>query len=100
MQMGNGGMDWQEDCDEYMDTVKLKTLLQRYSEFVQFAIELYTEKTEYEQVPDDTAEPPKEGEKPKMKTVSKKTNIWDRVNLTKVRERPTVKTWYHCAPGG
>lgn len=40
----------QEDCDEYLDPVKLKSLLQRYSEFVQFPIELFTEKTEYEQV--------------------------------------------------
>jgi heat shock protein beta len=72
-----------EDCEEYLDTVKLKTLLQRYSEFVQFPIELWTEKTEYDQVPDDTAPPPAEGEKPKMKTVSKKTNVWERVNQTK-----------------
>jgi HSP90 family molecular chaperone len=35
-----------------MDPVKLKTLLQRYSEFVQFPIELLTEKTDYEQVRD------------------------------------------------
>jgi len=72
-----------EDCEEYLDTVKLKTLLQRYSEFVQFPIELFTEKTEYDQVPDDTAPPPAEGEKPKMKTVSKKTNVWERINQTK-----------------
>ncbi len=51
-----------EDCEEYLDTVKLKTLLQRYSEFVQFPIELWTEKTEYDQVPDETAPPPAEGE--------------------------------------
>ena len=72
-----------EDCDEYMDPVKLKTLLQRYSEFVQFPIELWTEKTEYEQVPDDNAPAPAEGEPPKMKTVSKKTNVWERINQTK-----------------
>jgi molecular chaperone HtpG len=72
-----------EDCDEYLDTVKLKTLLQRYSEFVQFPIELWTEKTEYEQVPDDNAPAPAEGEPPKMKTVSKKTNVWERINQTK-----------------
>jgi len=73
-----------EDCDEYLDQIKLKTLLNRYSEFVQFPIELWTEKTEYEQVPDDTAEPPQEGEKPKMKTISKKVNQWERVNMVKV----------------
>lgn len=72
-----------EDCEEYLDTVKLKTLLQRYSEFVQFPIELWTEKTEYDQVPDDTAPPPAEGEAPKMKTVSRKTNVWERINQTK-----------------
>jgi HSP90 family molecular chaperone len=84
---------YQEDCDEYLDQVKLKTLLQRYSEFVQFPIELLTEKTEYEQIPDETAPAPAEGEKPKMKTVSKKTQVWEQVNRTKVScgARPSVR---------
>jgi hypothetical protein len=37
------------------------------------------------QVPDETAAPPAEGEKPKMKTVTKKSNVWEKVNVSKVR---------------
>lgn len=38
----------------------------------------------YHQVPDETAAPPAEGEKPKMKTVTKKSNVWEKVNVSKV----------------
>jgi HSP90 family molecular chaperone len=83
-----------EDCDEYTDEFKLRDMLRRYSSFIQFPIELWAEKTEYEQVPDtdapadegadgeegDEGDEPKE---PKMKTVSKTVTDWELVNSQK-----------------
>merc|ERR1719401_74229 len=68
-----------EDMDKYLDTYTLRNMLKKYSEFLQFPIQIWAEKTEYEQVPDETAEV-KEGEEPKMKTVPKTTNVWETVN--------------------
>jgi len=58
-----------EDAEDYLEDLKIKSLVQRYSEFVSFPIKVWTSKTSYEQVPDDEAEPAAEGEPPKMKTV-------------------------------
>ena len=53
---------------------KLRDMLRRYSSFIQFPIELWAEKTEYEQVVDEEAPAPENPEdEPKMKTVSKTT---------------------------
>jgi HSP90 family molecular chaperone len=60
--------------DKYLDTYTLRTMLKKYSEFLQFPIEMWAEKTEYEQVPDESAEV-KEGEEPKMKTVPKRRTL-------------------------
>mmetsp|Transcript_11839 Transcript_11839/g.31824 ORF Transcript_11839/g.31824 Transcript_11839/m.31824 type:complete len:783 (+) Transcript_11839:3-2351(+) len=71
-----------EEAEEYLDAFKLKTLLGTYSEFISFPVELWSEKTEYEQVPDEEAEVA-EGEPPKMKTVSKTVEQWERINTSK-----------------
>jgi len=39
-----------EDCDEYTDEFKLRDMLKRYSSFITFPIELFAEKTEYNEV--------------------------------------------------
>merc|ERR1712151_238189 len=62
------------------DDYTLRTMLKKYSEFLQFPIEMWAEKTEYETVPDPDAEV-KEGEEPKTKTVPKTTNTWEKVNV-------------------
>jgi len=49
-----------EDAEDYLEDLKIKSLVQRYSEFVSFPIKVWTSKTSYEQVPDDEAEPPAE----------------------------------------
>jgi len=69
-----------EDCDEYTDEYKLRDMLKRYSSFITFPIELYAEKTDYEQVPDEEAPPAKDGEEPKTKTVAKSSFNWELVN--------------------
>uniref|UniRef100_A0A7S4D4B0 Histidine kinase/HSP90-like ATPase domain-containing protein n=1 Tax=Heterosigma akashiwo TaxID=2829 RepID=A0A7S4D4B0_HETAK len=69
-----------EDAEDYLDDVKIKGLLKKYSEFIDFPINLWAEKTTYKQVPDPDAEPPAEGEAPKMKTESETKHVWDRVN--------------------
>jgi len=58
-----------EDAEDYLEDLKIKSLVQRYSEFVSFPIKVWTKKTTYEQVKDDEAPEPEEGEAKKMKTV-------------------------------
>jgi hypothetical protein len=57
-------------------------MLKRYSEFISFPIELWTEKTEYQTVPDPDAEVA-EGEEPKTKSVPKTSKVWEKVNVAK-----------------
>jgi len=58
-------------------------LLKKYSEFITFPIELWNEKVQYDQVPDESAPPPKEGEKQKMKSVPRSVYEWDVMNKMK-----------------
>lgn len=68
-----------EDAEDYLEDLKIKSLVQRYSEFVNFPINVWTKKTTYEQVLDDEAPPPAEGEDaaPKMKTVPVTKEEWE-----------------------
>uniref|UniRef100_A0A0G4FHB7 Histidine kinase/HSP90-like ATPase domain-containing protein n=1 Tax=Chromera velia CCMP2878 TaxID=1169474 RepID=A0A0G4FHB7_9ALVE len=69
-----------EEADEYMEDYKIKELLRKYSEFIQYPISVWSEKVDYERVPDPDA-PVKPGDPPRMKTVTKRFNEWERVNL-------------------
>eukprot|EP00440_Ansanella_granifera_P031423 gb/GFBE01034117.1/.p1 GENE.gb/GFBE01034117.1/~~gb/GFBE01034117.1/.p1 ORF type:complete len:751 (+),score=279.26 gb/GFBE01034117.1/:1-2253(+) len=72
-----------EEAQEYLDSGKLSDLLKKYSEFITFPIELYNEKVQYDQVPDESAPPPKEGEKQKMKSVPRSVYEWEIMNKMK-----------------
>merc|ERR1719502_2104794 len=50
-----------EDCLEFLEDDRLKTLVKRYSEFVNFPIYLQVEKTEEEEVADEEEESEEEG---------------------------------------
>jgi heat shock protein beta len=71
-----------EDADKYLDDATIRDMLKKYSEFIQFPIELWAEKTEYEEVPDPDAEV-NEGEEPKTKTVPKTSRVWEKTNVAK-----------------
>ena len=95
---------------EYLEDDTLKTLVQKYSQFINFPIFLWTHKTVSEEVPieegeaetkpEDEAEPDvekiegdvedatdeKKEEKPKTKTVEKKVEEWEKVNTNKPSE--------------
>ena len=71
-----------EDADKFLDQFTVRDMLKRYSEFISFPIELWTEKTEYVTVPDPDAEVA-EGEEPKTKTVPRTSNVWETVNVAK-----------------
>lgn len=58
------------------ECVQIKELSTRYSEFISFPIEVWAEKTSYDQVP-DTSEEVAEGEEPKMKTVTRTAMQWE-----------------------
>eukprot|EP00922_Rhytidocystis_sp_ex-Travisia-forbesii_P014958 GHVS01022371.1.p1 GENE.GHVS01022371.1~~GHVS01022371.1.p1 ORF type:complete len:838 (+),score=194.76 GHVS01022371.1:346-2859(+) len=68
-----------EECDEYLEDYKIKDLLRKYSEFVQYPIQVWSEKVEYERVTDNKALL-KAGEKPRIKTVTRRFNEWEHVN--------------------
>eukprot|EP00929_Paragymnodinium_shiwhaense_P015899 TRINITY_DN1239_c0_g1_i12.p1 TRINITY_DN1239_c0_g1~~TRINITY_DN1239_c0_g1_i12.p1 ORF type:complete len:759 (+),score=260.79 TRINITY_DN1239_c0_g1_i12:106-2382(+) len=72
-----------EEAQEYLDSGKLSDLLKKYSEFITFPIELWNEKVQYDQVLDESAPPPAEGEKPKMKSVPRSVFEWEVMNKMK-----------------
>eukprot|EP00584_Thalassiosira_punctigera_P016732 CAMPEP_0172555084 /NCGR_PEP_ID=MMETSP1067-20121228/57903_1 /TAXON_ID=265564 ORGANISM="Thalassiosira punctigera, Strain Tpunct2005C2" /NCGR_SAMPLE_ID=MMETSP1067 /ASSEMBLY_ACC=CAM_ASM_000444 /LENGTH=749 /DNA_ID=CAMNT_0013343593 /DNA_START=27 /DNA_END=2276 /DNA_ORIENTATION=+ len=73
-----------DDALEYLEPAKLEELLQHYSEFVEFPISVWKEKTEYKQVPDEEAnEDLGVDEEPKMKTVPETTEGYEQMNTNK-----------------
>jgi heat shock protein beta len=72
-----------EEAQEYLDSGKLSDLLKKYSEFITFPIELWNEKVQYDQVVDESAPAPAEGEKPKMKSVPRSVYEWEVMNKMK-----------------
>jgi heat shock protein beta len=71
-----------EESDQYLDDVALRALIERYSEFTAFPIELRREVTKPEQVPDMSQEPDESGTIP-MKTEMKKVQEFQVVNNKK-----------------
>jgi len=67
-----------KDCLEYAKSDRLEELLSKYSSFIDFPIELWTEKTEYNQVPD-----PEDETGEKKKTVPEKVEKWELMNTQK-----------------
>ncbi|KAF8822786.1 Hsp90 domain-containing protein [Cardiosporidium cionae] len=67
-----------EDADEYLEDYKIKELLRKYSEFIQFPIKVWSEKVEYDRVPD--MEGSLSDSKGKMKTITKRSYEWEQVN--------------------
>ncbi|KAF8819340.1 Hsp90 domain-containing protein [Cardiosporidium cionae] len=67
-----------EDADEYLEDYKIKELLRKYSEFIQFPIKVWSEKVEYDRVPDTESSTLES--KGKMKTITKKTYEWEQIN--------------------
>merc|ERR1719310_2454535 len=98
-----------EDCLEFLEEERLKGLIKRYSEFINFPIYLYTSKEEEEEVPieegdaaegeeeeeedsseeeedeevSDAEEEDEEDDAPKTKKVKKTVNDWELINDAK-----------------
>jgi len=98
-----------EDCLEFLEEERLKGLIKRYSEFINFPIYLYTTKEEEEEVPieegdedaseeeeeeeeeesgedeevSDAEEEDEEEEAPKTKKIKKTVNDWELINDAK-----------------
>jgi heat shock protein beta len=63
---------------------KLQSLLEHYSEFIEFPIKVWKETVEYKKVPDDEANKDlKEGEEPKMKTIPETKEAYELMNSQK-----------------
>lgn len=71
-----------EESDQYLDDVALRALLDKYSEFIPFPIELQRNVTRPEEVPDMEKGPDESGVIP-TKTVMKKVLEWTVVNNKK-----------------
>lgn len=71
-----------EESDQYLDDYSLRALIEKYSEFTAFPIELQRELTVPEQVPDMDKEPDENGTIP-MKTEMKKKQEFQVVNNKK-----------------
>merc|ERR550537_882807 len=83
-------MKVKEDATEFLEEDQLKTLIKRYSEFINFPIYLETTKTEEIEVPDEDAE--KEAEKPEgeaAEAAEKKDD--DEVDVSDVDEEEDKK---------
>merc|ERR1712176_1346061 len=77
-------LQMKEDASAYLEAAKIEELLQRYSEFIEFPISVWKEKTEYKQVPDEEANKElEEGEEPKMKTVPETIEGYETINNQK-----------------
>jgi heat shock protein beta len=73
-----------DEAAEYLQSSKIQELLNRYSEFIEFPISVWKQKTEYKQVPDEEANKDlPEGEEPKMKTVPETTEAYELINNQK-----------------
>ena len=71
-----------DESDQYLDDVALRALLEKYSEFIAFPIELQREVNRPEQVPDTSKPVEADGTIP-MKTEMKKVKEWTVVNTKK-----------------
>lgn len=71
-----------DESDQYLDDMALKQLIERYSEFIAYPIELQRTVNKPESVPDTSKEPEADGTIP-MKTVMTKTEEWGIVNTKK-----------------
>merc|ERR1712070_626040 len=71
-----------EDQLEYIEERRLKDLVKKHSEFINYPISLWTEKTVDKEVDDDDDDDEEKKEK-KKKTVKEVTHEWDLMNKQK-----------------
>ncbi|KAI9142325.1 heat-shock protein 90 [Paraphysoderma sedebokerense] len=80
-----------EDASEYLEDATLKGLIQKYSEFINFPIYLYTTKTVTEEVPvEDTEEDEEKKEEKKDDEEEEELNVEEK--KTEEEEKPKTKT--------
>ena len=78
-----------DDCDDYLDESKIKEIIKKHSEFINYPINLWTKRTESKEVPIDNDGEKKieqedvENTPPKTKTVTEEIEEWTQLNTQK-----------------
>lgn len=75
-------LNLKDESDQYLDDIALKALIEKYSEFIAYPIELLRNVTRPESVPDPSLPPEADGTIP-MKTTMTKVLEWEVVNTKK-----------------
>jgi molecular chaperone HtpG len=79
-----------DDQQDYLDVKKIKDIIKKHSEFIQYPISVYETKEKEEEITDD------EGEKPKTEEASDKPKIEDvSDDKTKTKKKKKVKSVTH-----